>query len=89
VTRPGGTGLLLVEVDHEATPTEPQYLERDLLDRFTGWSTVFAELAALRSDHNLYQSWRERQPAPATGPALLGARLERRSAPYALNHDSA
>jgi ubiquinone/menaquinone biosynthesis C-methylase UbiE len=81
VTRPGGTGLLLVEVGHEPSPTEPHYLERDLLARFTGWAPAFSELVAVRPDHSLYASWQDRTPAPGDGPALLGARLDRLPAP--------
>ncbi len=77
VTRPGGTGLLLVEVGHEPSPTEPHYLERDLLGRFTGWAPAFSELVAVRPDHSLYASWQDRTPPAEDGPALLGARLDR------------
>ena len=80
VTRPGGIGLLLVEVDHEPTPTEPHHLEPGLLDRFTGWTAAFSELVAIRDDHDLYGSWRARRPPCEGAPALLGARLERLSA---------
>ncbi len=39
VAHPGGTGLLLVEVEHAPTVTEPHTLSWDLLDAFTGWET--------------------------------------------------
>jgi SAM-dependent methyltransferase len=80
VTRPGGVGLLLVEVGHEPSPTEPHYLERELLARFSGWEPAFSELVAVRADHSLYASWEDRTPVGDDGPALLGARVNRLAA---------
>ncbi|MCW2990427.1 MAG: hypothetical protein JWM73_1021 [Solirubrobacterales bacterium] len=37
VTAPGGLLLLIVDVNHEPTPTEPQRLGWDLLERFSGF----------------------------------------------------
>jgi ubiquinone/menaquinone biosynthesis C-methylase UbiE len=77
VTRPGGTGLLLVEVGHPPTATEPHFLEPELLQRFSGWRTVMSDMVEIRADHDVYASWRERTPW-TKGPGVLGARLERR-----------
>jgi ubiquinone/menaquinone biosynthesis C-methylase UbiE len=80
VTRPGGIGLVLVEVGHSPTPTEPQQLEADeVLEMFNaGWTVAMSEVVAMRADHQMYKSWSERAPT-SERPALLGARLLRRS----------
>jgi len=80
VTRPGGVGVVLVEVGHPPTPTEPQQLEADeVLEMFdAGWVVVMSDVVAMRADHHIYESWRERVPTRER-PALLGARLLRRS----------
>jgi SAM-dependent methyltransferase len=78
VTRPGGIALVLVEVDHPPTPTEPQSLGSDVLDRFAGgWSVDFQAKTGINAHHYLYDSWRDREPWTG-GPGLIGARLTRR-----------
>lgn len=76
VTKPGGTCLVIVEVGHKPTPTEPQSLEWDLLEQFEGWTVVTNERAAIDDAHDVYGSWRAKAPW-VSGAGLLGARLER------------
>jgi len=76
VTRAGGTGLLLVEVEHAPTATEPHSLGWDLLDRFSGWDVVARRRVALDSAHNVHGSWVRGEPW-RSGPGLLGAVLRR------------
>ncbi len=76
VTAPGGVGLLIVEVNHPPTPTEPQSLGWDLLERFSGWETVTEKHVAIGDDHDVYGSWLRASPW-LSGPGLLGARLRR------------
>lgn len=76
VTRPGGTGLLLVEVNHEPTATEPHSLEWDLLDRFSGWEVVLQRRVAIDAGHSVHGSWVRSEPWEA-GAGLLGAVLRR------------
>jgi SAM-dependent methyltransferase len=80
VTRRGGTGLLLVEVNHAPTLTEPQTLELDVLDRFSDWQVEFSRRTGIDDAHQVYESWRNRIPW-VSGSALLGARLTRRLTP--------
>jgi SAM-dependent methyltransferase len=40
VAKPGGTFLLLVDVGHEPTPTEPHALDWTLPERFSGWAVA-------------------------------------------------
>ncbi len=75
VARPGATGLLLVEVGHEPTVTEPQTLSWDIVDRFAGWTVVAETRARLDSDHDVYGSWLRAAPWES-GPGLLSARLQ-------------
>ena len=76
VARQEATGLLLVEVNHAPTVTEPHVLGWDLLDRFGGWRVVYEDRCAMGAGHNVYGSWEAREPWSA-GPGLLGAKLER------------
>jgi SAM-dependent methyltransferase len=77
VTRPGGVGLVIVEVGHAPTPTEPHTLGWDVVDRFEGWRVVSEFRAGLGGRHNVYRSLRERVPYTG-GAGWLAVRLERR-----------
>jgi SAM-dependent methyltransferase len=76
VARVGALALVLVEVGHAPTPTEPQSLGWDFLDGLPHWHVLDRRRAALRDDHSIYSSWREGAPWES-GPGLLGGRLER------------
>jgi SAM-dependent methyltransferase len=76
VARPGATCLIIVEVNHDPTPTEPQRLGWDLLSHFTGWTVRDERRAAIDGSHDVYASWRRAAPW-RSGEGLLGARLER------------
>jgi SAM-dependent methyltransferase len=75
VTRNGGTLLLIVEVEHQPTATEPQALAWNFLDRFTAWDVTWQKRNAMLED--IYGSLEADRP-PAEGPGLLSARLTRR-----------
>ncbi len=76
VTRSGGIGLLLVEVGHAPTPTEPHTLDWSLLSRFSSWDVVQERRVALDDAHNVHGSWLRAEPWNS-GSGLLGARLRR------------
>jgi SAM-dependent methyltransferase len=76
VAAPGALLLLLVEVNHRPTATEPHDLRWDVLDRFDGWRVVDEGRVAMLPGHNVYRSWDRKQPWES-GPGLLGAKLER------------
>lgn len=76
VTRSGGIGLLLVEVGHAPTPTEPHTLDWSLLGRFTSWDVVDERRVALDDAHDVHGSWLRAEPWHS-GSGLLGARLRR------------
>jgi SAM-dependent methyltransferase len=79
VAAPGAIGLLLVEVNHAPTATEPHTLDWRLLERFQGWHVVDERHVAIDPGHNVHRSWLQGDPWRG-GPGLLGARLERRGA---------
>ena len=64
VTKQGGMFLLIVEVNHPPTPTEPVELtEADLKDKLLETYDVQSWCAyQLRSDHDIYRSLREGTP---------------------------
>jgi ubiquinone/menaquinone biosynthesis C-methylase UbiE len=78
VTAPGGTLLLIVEVAHEPTWTEPHALEPEFLHHLEGWDIRSERLTAF-SQAGIYSSLRDSAPYES-GPGLLSARLERASA---------
>ena len=78
VTRAGGIGLVIVEVNHEPTPTEPQSLEWDILDRFTGWEVVMERRTGIDARHDVYGSWQRQEPSNVDRPGIVGARLRKR-----------
>jgi SAM-dependent methyltransferase len=74
VTRSGGNLLLIVEVGHTPTPTEPQTLTWDVLDRFVGWEVAWRKRNAMLDE--IYGSLDADLPHEA-GHGLLSARLTR------------
>jgi GT2 family glycosyltransferase/SAM-dependent methyltransferase len=82
VAKPGAIGLLLVEVNHQATPTEPQSFGWDLLREFTDWEVVEERHVAIDAAHDVHGSWL-RGAQWRSGPGLLGAVLRRRQRPPA------
>jgi ubiquinone/menaquinone biosynthesis C-methylase UbiE len=84
IVRPGGIFLLITEINHEPTPTEPQTLSWDVLEQFEPefervWAKAFEIEGAL-----VYQAIDRGQEYDATDgtkrSALLCARFERRAA---------
>jgi SAM-dependent methyltransferase len=74
VTRSGGALLLVVEVEHDPTPTEPQSLGWDVLDRFGGFTVAWQKRNAMGPQ--IYSSLRADEPY-REGSGLLSARLTR------------
>lgn len=78
VARPGGTILLITEIGHAPTFTEPHRLDRSVLDHFGhGADLVSERVFGVRGDHNLYASLMEGTPARAGWPGILCARFRR------------
>ena len=82
VARSRATLLVLVDIDHEPTATEPHRLGWDLVDRLSGdWSLVERRDYERPTD-NLYDNLRRGRPFDhrdaRARPGVLSARLERR-----------
>jgi ubiquinone/menaquinone biosynthesis C-methylase UbiE len=76
VTASGGDILLIVEVDHPPTPTEPHRLNEAILGSFRACTLICRELFAINKQHNVYGSIAEARARKAVGdPAILCARL--------------
>lgn len=79
VTRPGGTFLLIVEVNHPPTATEPVSLGWDVVDRFTDRFTLVSSGRYEIGDHDIYgQLRKDARFDEARGldrPAILTARF--------------
>jgi ubiquinone/menaquinone biosynthesis C-methylase UbiE len=83
VTRPGGLFLLIVEVNHEPTPTEPHRLSPAVLDRLVPQFSVASVAAYKEGPEHIYRAWErgtaEAVPRPRdlAEPGWLVARLVR------------
>ncbi|MDE2110491.1 MAG: class I SAM-dependent methyltransferase [Alphaproteobacteria bacterium] len=78
VTAPTGRVLLIVEIGHAPTPTEPHSLDEDVVEMFAPeFKPVSVRHFGVREDHNLYASLRHGVPYIADQPGVLAARLER------------
>lgn len=72
VLAPGGDLLLIVEVDHAPTVTEPHRLTEAITCAFTACSVQRRETYRIRPDHDVYASLQERAPRLSPeAPALL------------------
>lgn len=78
VTAPAGRILLIVEIGHAPTPTEPHWLDESVPAQFAPeFKPVGVRLFGVREDHNLYASLKHAIPYAAGKPGILAARLER------------
>lgn len=75
VVAPGGTFLLIVELNHKPTVTEPHSIDKSILDKF-GFDVVFEATYAMRDDHNVYGSlFDATPPSDPNAPAIMCARM--------------
>ena len=78
VTAADGRILLIVEVGHDVTPTEPHRIDGSIVERFAPeFATVQTDLFATRDDHNLYGSIHDRLPYIEGEPGVLCAMFAR------------
>ena len=83
VTRRGGSLLLLCDVGHEPTPTEPQAFGWEITDRFAGDWNVAWRRDYERPTDNMYENLRQHDRPfdhgnPQHRPGVLAAHLHRR-----------
>jgi SAM-dependent methyltransferase len=79
VTACGGRVLLIVEIGHAPTPTEPHHLDESLVDLFgPEFEAVSVRTFGVRDDHNLYASLLDGIPYLPGEPGIFCARLERK-----------
>jgi ubiquinone/menaquinone biosynthesis C-methylase UbiE len=81
VTRPGGLALILTDVNHRPTPTEPQSFSWDVLDRFGRcWRVIDRRDYERHGDNmndNLRAATQYDHSRGERRPGVLAARLER------------
>jgi SAM-dependent methyltransferase len=79
VLKQGGTFLLITEINHPPTPTEPHRLTEDLIERLArDFVPADVRLNAIRSDHDIYKSLLEKEPyvrRADANPGLLSGRF--------------
>ena len=70
--------LLIVEIGHAPTPTEPHWLDESVVEKFAPeFKPAGVRLFGVREDHNLYASLKHGIPYVEGKPGILAARLER------------
>ncbi|MEL7047574.1 MAG: class I SAM-dependent methyltransferase [Pseudomonadota bacterium] len=80
VLRPGGDLLLIVEINHEPTITEPHFLTEALLEQFKGCQVVTTGQCAIRDDHDVYASLSDKTPMPSPNDeGLLWAHFKKQT----------
>jgi SAM-dependent methyltransferase len=80
VTAPGGRVLLIVEIGHIPTPTEPHHLDESIALKFgPDFAIDSLRTFGVRADHNVYASMLDGVPYVAGKPGILAARLERKA----------
>ena len=77
VTAPAGRILLIVEIGHAPTPTEPHFLDKNIIAKFAPeFEPAGVRLFGVREDHNLYASLKENVSYIEGNPGVLAARFE-------------
>jgi len=80
IVKPGGLFLLITEVNHEATPTEPQSFSFDIVDKF-GPEFTTVSVRKFEMTKNVYNSLDDAvaydEANPAHRDALVAAMFER------------
>ncbi|MEJ1967728.1 MAG: class I SAM-dependent methyltransferase [Rhizomicrobium sp.] len=78
VTAPDGRILVIVEIGHAPTPTEPHRLDETVADKFgPEFKAQNLRLFGVRADHNLYASMKDNVPYVKGEEGILAVRLER------------
>jgi len=79
VTAPSGRVLLIVEIGHVPTPTEPHHLDETIALKFgPEFEAVSVRCFGVRHDHNVYGSMLDAIPYEPGKPGILAARLQRK-----------
>jgi len=79
VTAPNGRVLLIVEIGHIPTPTEPHHLDETIIAKFgPEFEAVSVRTFGVRHDHNVYGSMLDAIPYEPGKPGILAARLQRK-----------
>lgn len=80
VTKPGGRVLLIVEIGHDPTPTEPHHLDESVVEAFAPeFEAISVRTFGVRGDHNIYASLLDDVAYEPGQPGIFCARLERKS----------
>jgi ubiquinone/menaquinone biosynthesis C-methylase UbiE len=86
IVKPGGLFLLITELGHEPTPTEPQTFSFEILDRFSPEFTLVSSVAFQMQNGRVYESIQAGQiydrDNPPPGRAILCAKFERKKSSH-------
>jgi SAM-dependent methyltransferase len=81
VTKPGGLFLLIVEINHPPTNTEPLTLGWDIIDEFLDCFELIEQRSYEVGDHNLYRQLQRHalydHSNPSDRPALITAKFRK------------
>jgi|ERR1700674_1785091 len=83
VLKSEGTFLLITEINHSPTPTEPHTISEDVIEQLSPkCSSVVVNLISIREDHDIYESLLDAKPYTPIfreKPGILSARLRKKS----------
>jgi ubiquinone/menaquinone biosynthesis C-methylase UbiE len=83
VLKSNGLFLLITEINHIPTPTEPHTISEDLIERLSNdFYCEKSKLTSIRGDHDIYESLIEAKPytpGDRKKPGILSARLRKKS----------
>lgn len=79
IAAPGAVLLLMVEVCHPPTPTEPHWLDWSITDDFRGWTLDWSKRNGMDDTHMLYDMLDADVPYSGDGPGILRARMTKRA----------
>jgi ubiquinone/menaquinone biosynthesis C-methylase UbiE len=78
VCKVGGDILLICEIDHPPTITEPHTIDEDILKKFSGFEILFKDVYQMGPGHNVYSGIFSRTRRVAAGnPSVLCARMRK------------
>ncbi|WP_208347237.1 class I SAM-dependent methyltransferase [Pseudaestuariivita rosea] len=78
LAKSGGIILLIVEVDHKPTITEPNMIDESILEAFEGCDVLFKAIYRIRDDHDVYASvFEANSRTDATEPGVMCVKLQK------------
>ncbi|MEO1207693.1 MAG: class I SAM-dependent methyltransferase [Pseudomonadota bacterium] len=80
VCRPGGDLLIIVEINHKPTVSEPHFLTEEDILSIEGFDVVTKKVTSINEAHDVYQSLMENSPpSDPNGEAILSVHFRKKT----------